>query len=413
MDGLVFYLIALGALLVLSAFFSGSEAALYSLTRPQIRALRNRSATGGIVARLLEKPRSLLVSILLGNLIVNVFATSTATAIMLSVFGERGLGYAFLIMAVLIMFFGEILPKSIAVHRSEGFAYLIIVPLRIFHLLVTPLRLVLSAATDVFINAANRRLGQPKIFFTSEELVTAAKLGTVGNAAAIFEYEVLTNILEFRDKIVKEIMTPSIHVVSRPAGSDRNELLEYFLESGLSRIPIHGDSPDEIIGILHIKDLVDPSAARTEKELRALLREPVYFPETAPIGELYEALQKRKAHIAVVIDEYASFVGVVTIEDILEELVGDIRDARDPKIAPFMRLDSRRIVVPGTMEIDEFNRVFNTRIVDDEHETVAGFVTGRTGRIPREGEIINAGGLRFHIISAQPNRIRKMRVEKP
>lgn len=413
MDGLVFYLLALGALLVLSAFFSGSEAALYSLTRPQIRALSDRTSAGGLIARLLEKPRSLLVSILLGNLIVNIFATSTATAIMLDMFGEKGLGYAFLSMSALIMLFGEIFPKTIAMHWSERFAVLIIVPLRVFHLLVAPMRFPMAVVADKFVNAANRRLGQPKIFFTTEELVTAVKLGTAGNAAAVFEYEVLTNILEFRDKIVKEIMTPSIHVVSRPVWSDRSELIEYFLESGLSRLPIHGDSPDDIVGILHIKDLIDPAAARNEKELRALLREPVYFPETAPINELYEELQKRKAHIAVVIDEYASFVGVVTIEDILEELVGDIKDARDPKIAPFMLLDSRRIVVPGAMEIDDFNRVFNVRIFDDEHETVAGYVTGRTGRIPREGEIINAGGLRFYIISAQPNRIRKMRVEKP
>ena len=113
------------------------------------------------------------------------------------------------------------------------------------------------------------------------------------------------------------------------------------------------------------------------------------------------------------IDEYASFVGIVTIEDILEELVGEIRDARDPKIEPYMRLDSKRIVVPGTMEIDEFNQAFDTRIVDEENETIAGFVIGRTGRIPREGETIEAGGLRFYIISAQPNRIRKLKAEKP
>jgi CBS domain containing-hemolysin-like protein len=123
-------------------------------------------------------------------------------------------------------------------------------------------------------------------------------------------------------------------------------------------------------------------------------------------------LQARKSHVAVVIDEYASFVGIATIEDILEELVGEIRDARDPKVEPFMRIDENRIVVPGTMEIDDFNDAFRTRILDEEHETIAGYVTGFAGKIPREGEVFEEGGLRFYIISAQPNRIRKLRVER-
>lgn len=412
MDGLVFYVVALGALLALSAFFSGSEAALFSLTRPQKRQMSERSAAGRAVSRLLEKPRKLLISILLGNLIINIFATSTATAIMLRLFGEKGLGYAFLTMSVLIILIGEIFPKTVALRWSERFAVVVILPLRVFHTLVIPFRAPLSWFSDKVINAVRRRLGKGKRFFTPEELVTAARISKPAGAVRLFEYEVLANVLEFREKIVKEIMTPSIHVVSEPVLSKRGELLERFQQSGVSRMPIHGDSTDDVVGILHIKDLIDPRAARSEKELRALLSEPLYIPETAPLEVLYKELQNRKGHIAVVIDEYASFVGIVTLEDILEELIGEIRDARDPKIEPFMRLDSKRIVVPGTMEIDEFNQAFETRIVDEENETIAGFVIGRTGRIPREGETIEAGGLRFNIISAQPNRIRKMKVEK-
>jgi len=399
-------------LLTLSAFFSGSEAALYSLTRPQVRALEERSAAGRLVGRLLKTPRKLLITILIGNLIVNIFATSTATAIMIDAFGRKGVGYAFLFMSALILIFGEITPKVIALRWSERISVLSIVPLRAFHAVVAPVRAPLSWFSDAVIRGLRRRLGQVKKQFTWDELVTAVQLSRTSGAVGLFEYEVLSNVLEFREKIVKEIMTPSIALVSMPVTSSRSELVQKFLDSGHSRVPIHGDTTDDIIGILHIKDVIDPQSVANERVLRSVLREPFFIPESAPINVLYNELQGRKAHIAVVIDEYASFVGIVTIEDILEELVGEIRDVRDPKVESYMRLDDDRIVVAGTMEIDEFNRVFGAEIEDDENETVAGYVTGFAGKIPREGEIFEEGGLRFYIISAQPNRIRKMRVER-
>jgi putative hemolysin len=384
-DELFIYIAALVVLLFLSAFFSGSEAALYSLTRPQVRAMEERSPAGRQVGRLLGTPRKLLVSILLGNLIVNIFATSTATALMLDLFGQKGLVYAFLVMSALIMTFGEIIPKVVALHWSERVALLAIVPLRVFHTVAAPLRVPLSYCSEAIINRFRRRIGSAKEHFTSDELVTAVQLGRTAGAVGLFEYEVLSNVLEFREKIVKEIMTPSIDIVSRPVDSNRAELVRTFLESGISRLPIHGETTDDIIGILHIKDVIDPRSARDESGLRTLLRESFFVPETMPINELYNELQRRKAHVAVAIDEYASFVGIATIEDILEELVGEIRDARDPKVEPYMRLDDDRIVVPGTMEIDEFNRVFGVRIDDEDNETLAGYVTGFTGNIPSCG----------------------------
>lgn len=360
----------------------------------------------------METPRKLLISILLGNLIVNIFATSAVTAVLLDTFGERGLGYAIVVMSALILTFGEIFPKAIAIHWPERFALLVIIPLRVFHTLVTPVRAPLSRLTDAAIERLRRRIGQAKKHFTWEELVTAVQISRTSGAVGLFEYEILSNVLEFREKIVKEIMTPSIDVVSKPATSGRTDLVRTFLESGASRVPIWGETTDDIIGVLHIKDMLDPTSAANEEELRELLREPFFIPETAPISELYHELQRRKAHIAIVIDEYGSFVGIVTIEDILEELVGEIRDARDPRTEPFMKLDDNRIVVPGTMEIDDFNKVFAARIEDEEHETIAGYVTGLAGKIPREGEVFEEADLRFCIISAQPNRIRKMRVER-
>ncbi|MDH3197009.1 MAG: hemolysin family protein [Candidatus Krumholzibacteria bacterium] len=406
-----FYFVALAALLLLSAFFSGSEAALFSLRRAQVRALSERPG-GGALGRLLEEPRRILVSILLGNLLVNIFTTSTATALLVGLLGERGGGYAFLLMALLIIVFGEIFPKTIALRWAERIAVLAAYPLRVFHAAVLPARLLLSAFSEAVIARVRRGLGAPARSYTSEELVTALSIARREGAVGELEYQMLANALSFRDKVVKEIMTPNVQVVSASVQTGRVELVRAFAGSGFSRIPVYDRSPDDIIGVLHIKDLIADDAASSETDLRARLRAPYFVPETTAINAVYHELQTRQLHIAIVLDEYSSFAGIVTVEDILEELVGEIRDARDSKAPSYMSLDERRMVVSGTMEIDEFNEVFGADIEDDDHETIAGYVMGATGRIPREGETIVIEGLRFHIVSAQLHRIRKMRVER-
>lgn len=412
MGEVALYFSGLVVLLLLSAFFSGSEAALFSLSRSQVRALRDASPGGRVAARLLTHPRPLLITVLVGNLSVNVLATSTATAIAIHAFGARGLGLAFGVMSLLIMVLTEILPKALGMHWAPRVAPVVALPLSVVHTLLLPVRVPLSRFSDAVIDALRGRIGSARRSYAWDELLTAVRVGRREGKIGAFEYEILSHVLEFRQKIVKEIMTPSIHVVSASVRTPRDELLALFASSGRSRVPIYGDSPDDVIGILHVKDLVDPMAGRSEDDLRARLREVFFIPETAPIAELYAELQRRKVHVAIALDEHGSFAGVVTTEDILEQMIGEIRDTRDSKTQPFQRLDERRIVVQGTMEIDHFNEVFETELRDDEHETMAGYVLGRVGRVPREGETVVAEGLRFHIISAQPNRIRKLRVEK-
>jgi putative hemolysin len=315
-------------------------------------------------------------------------------------------------MSIVIMLATEVVPKVVGLHLSQRISPLLAYPLTVFHAFVLPVRIPLAWISEAVAKPLRRRLGATRPSYTWDELLTVVRLARREGSVGAFEYEILSHVLEFREKVVKEIMTPSIHVASAPVTATRQELLALFASSGRSRIPIHGDSPDDVIGILHVKDLVDEGAARTEEDLRARMRETFFIQENASIVDLYHELQHRKIHVAVVIDEHASFAGVVTTEDILEQMIGEIRDARDSRAVPFQRLDERRIVVPGTMELDDFNEVFETTLRDLQHETIAGFVLGLMGRIPREGESIEAEGLRFHVISAQPNRIRKLRVEK-
>ena len=408
------YFCGLVVLLLLSAFFSGAEAALFSLSRTQIRGLQAASRGGRLLAGLLTKPRAVLVTVLVCNLTVNVFASSFATALALKAFGPSGLIIAFFGMSIIVMLVTEVVPKVVGLHWSLRIAPAVAYPLTVMHALLIPVRVPLSWLSDAITGPIRRRLGATGASYTWDELLTAVRLARREGSVGPFEYEILSHVLEFRQKVVKEIMTPSIHVSSAPVTASREELLSLFASSAHSRIPIHGDSPDDVIGILHVKDLVDESAARTEDDLRTRMRETFFIQENASIVDLYHELQRRKIHVAVVIDEHASFAGMVTTEDILEQMIGEIHDARDVKAPqPFQRIDERRIVVFGTMEIDHFNEVFETSLRDDRHETMAGFVTGKMGRIPREGESIEIDGLRFHVINAQPNRIRKLRVEKP
>ncbi len=412
MDGPYFFIFVLAVLLAFSAFFSGSEAALFSLSRAQLKSLGSASPAGRLVHNLRSSPRRLLVTILLGNLFVNVLSTSAATSISIRLFGEAGVGVSFVVMSLLILAIGEILPKALALNHPRRFSLVIIYPLRLFHTLFLPLRAPLSRFAEIVVDSLKKRLGQAQRFFSSEELITAVRLGHLEGDLGRFEYEVLLNILAFRRKVVREIMTPSVRVFSLPAKMPVEEILDEVVRHGFSRVPVHGASADDIVGILHVKDLVVEVGKDRVPDVAGFLKPAYHVPETTPIADLFSELVNRKTHVAIVIDEYGSFVGIVTMEDVLEEIVGEIREAREPRREEYRLIDEKRIIVLGTMEIDEFNEVFDTSISDEDHETIAGYLIGAAGKIPNEGETITVGDLCFHIISARPNVVRKMRVEK-
>jgi putative hemolysin len=412
LNELAFHLIALAVLLLFSGFFSGSEAALFSLDRSQRKSLENRSRSGREIVRQLRSPRKLLTTILIGNLIVNVFATSATTELAVDIFGDRGVGIAFAFMSVLIMLIGEIFPKVVAIDRPRRFSLFSIYPLKFFHYLFLPARVPITRLTDAAVGFLRRRLGSATRFFSKEELMTAIDIGRDEQHLGDFEYELLSNIVEFRDTIVREIMTPSIDVFSLPISMDPEEMEDRIAEREFSRVPVYGETADDIKGVIHIKDLVASAPYGPDFKMENIVRSPYYVPESTKIERLFADLGSSKQHMALVMDEYGSFVGIVTMEDILEEIVGEIRDSNEPQRDEFTLLDDGRIVVVAGMEIEDFNDVFGTQVVDERHETIGGFVMGAAGKIPHEGETLDIGDLRFHIISAQPNRIRKMRVEK-
>jgi len=361
---------------------------------------------------MLSRPRRLLITILIGNLVVNTLAASLATSMAMRVFGDKGIGIAFGVMSVVIMMFGEILPKVVAISHATRVSVLSIYPLSLFYLVIAPLRWPTAAISNAVIDFLRRRFGDAVRHLSKDELLTALDVGRDTGHFGKFEHELFSNIIEFRETTVKEIATPSIDVVSFSGDLTAEEILDRATKSGRSRALIYGDGMDDIRGVVHVKDLARIVREEEDPDLGDVLMPPFYVPESMKISSLFNELARERLHIAVVIDEHGSFVGIVTMEDILEEIVGEIHDSKEPVTTEYTLMPDGRIVVLGTMEIEEFNSVFGTLIVDDQHETIAGYVMGATGKIPGGGETVDIGELRFHIISSQPNRIRKMRVEK-
>lgn len=368
---------------------------------------------------LLSRPRRTLVSILVGNTLVNVAAASFGTVVaieLLSSLGTRsavqaGMFWATVIMTILILFFGEIAPKSFALENAERMAPLIAGPLSAFTTLLGPVRAVLERLTDTMISHSRfRQLAGPDL--SSDELATAVDIGHDEGVVDAFERKVLSNILDLEERTVGEVMTPRVEVVSLDIGAPAGRWAPAFQESGFSRLPVIEGNLENIAGVFYAKDylaLRAQGAARVE--LRDLLREPYFVPESTKVVELLREFRERQLHFALVIDEYGSVSGLVTMEDVLEEIIGEIADSRDEEEAPFKTIAPGVAVVFAGWELDEFADATGFELEDEHAETLGGWMVNRLGRIPEAGEVVDVPPFRFRILSARPNRVLWVRAE--
>ena len=403
-------LIGLAILLCFSAFFSGSETALFSLGRLKVRQMATSpSSAKRLVAKMLSNPHRLLATILLGNMLVNVAASSLGENISSNIFtGSAALFVAVLAMTVLILMFGEIMPKIIAVERPERIAQLVVIPLNFFSTVIAPARRSLRWITDLFVGTVTQK-PVPSQGVTEEELKTALDIGYSEGAVHLLERDLIEKVISFGDKRAEQVMTPRVRMVSIEANVPANKALRLLKRKGYSRVPVYEGSEDNIIGVLHIKDFLrQPS----EESLRDYLR-PVYvIPETKKIGRLFREFQSKRQHFAVAVDEYGVVSGVVTLDDLLEEIVGRIADKKQRAWAAYKRVSQDRIEVDATMELEDFNQQMKTRIRDDQAQSIGGYVVNQLGRIPNASEKVRLGNMEFEILEAEPRRVVRMRITK-
>ena len=373
------------ACLLLSAFFSGSEVALISITRAQVRTLVNEGRKGAErLAAVKDAPNHFLITILIGNNIVNVAAASIATAITISIFGDIGVGIATFVVVILLLFFGEIGPKMYATRHTEKMAIAVSGPILVLSRIFSPLVVLIEKVTG--------RLGvsvaEPAV--TEEEIREWIEVGKEEGTIEQEEREMLYSVLEFGDTIAREIMTPRVDVALVEDTDSLESALRLFNETGFSRIPVYREQVDNIIGVLNVKDVFSALMSGNKNiPIKDVMYDPFLVPETKKIDDLLKELQVRKVQMAVVLDEYSSFVGIVTVEDILEELVGDILDEFDKEEPEIQKVSEGIYVVDATVWVEDLNDELDISLpMHESYETIGGLLIDRLGHIPHPGESV-------------------------
>ena len=422
MDGeLLFSILGVLVLLVLSALFSGSETALTAVSRARLHQLERRGMRRAArVNRIIARPERLIGTILLGNNLVNILASALATSVLIALFGKAGVAYATMIMTALVVIFAEVLPKTYALNRPNRTA-LAAAPL------ISPIVTALGPVTDL-IQAVVRGLlalfgaimrGKDEIADASEELRGALALHARDGAMVKSDRDMLDGILDLSDVEVSEIMIHRKNMVMMDADRPAGDIAKELLATPYSRVPLWQGDMDNIIGILHAKDLLRAiSAAQNDTAaapgLRSLLRAPWFVPETTSLIAQLNAFRARREHFALVVDEYGALMGMVTLEDILEEIVGDISDEHDVSRSATVRREAGgSYMVDGVVTVRDLNRDFDWELPEDDAATIAGLVIHIARRIPDIGERFELEDFSFEVMRRLRNQITAVRIRPP
>ncbi|HET6580499.1 MAG TPA: hemolysin family protein [Methanoregula sp.] len=398
--------------IILSAFFSSSEVALISITRAKARTLVNEGKHGSqAVAALKESPEHLLITILIGNNIVNVAAAALATSIAIQMFGDIGIGIATGFVVIVLLLFGEIGPKIYAARASDSFARAVAPVILFLSRIFTPLIWVVERISPKF--GMGKEICEPAV--TEEEIKEWIDVGKEDGTIEQGEQDMLYSVLEFADTTAREIMTPRVDVILMEDTVTFEEAIRIFNETGFSRIPVYHDQIDNITGILNVKDVFSAMVShRKDSTIKEVMYDPMFVPETKKIDDLLKELQVHRVQMAIVIDEYSSFVGIVTVEDILEEIVGDILDEYDKEEPEIQNISEGVFAVDAQMWVDDVNERMGLNLpVEESYETIGGLIIDRLGHIPlHPGEKIeiNDGKISLVVMQMHGRRIVKVKI---
>lgn len=404
-------IILLTILLFLSAFFSASETALMSLSKIRIRHMVEEKAKGAdIVFKLVEKPSRLLSSILVGNNLVNIGASALATYLAIQYFGSKGVGIATGIMTILVLIFGEITPKSLAVENSEKISLKIAKPITFITIVLEPVVSVLIIITNFFIRIMGGKVDSEKPFITEDELKTMVHVGHQEGVLEGEEKKMIYNVFEFGDSQVEEVMTPRIDMAAIEISASYGGVINIYKENQFSRYPVYQSTTDNIVGILYIKDLIFYEGDKDDFDVTEYMREPYFTYEFKRTTELFQEMRINRVPIAIVLDEYGGTSGVITISDLVEEIVGEIQDEYDLQKKEIEVIKEDEYIVDGSAKIDLVNEMIGIHIETEDFDSIGGFVIGELGRLPEVGETMEHNHIKFIIESIDKNRIDKLRI---
>jgi len=404
-------------LIVLSAFFSSSEIAMFSLPSHRLEALVEEGKPGArTLERLKSDPHRLLVTILVGNNLVNIAMSSIATGLLAYLLGNQGLAVAistFGITAVVLLF-GESAPKSYAVENTESWALRISRPLKLAETLLLPLIILFDYLTRQVNRITGGRAAIESSYVTREEIQDIIETGEREGVLDEEEREMLQRTLRFNNTIAKEVMTPRLDMDAISTEASVDEAIEECINGGHSRLPVYEGSLDNVIGIVHILDLVRDRTygeAGRDVDLEELIEPTLHVPESKNVDDLLTEMRDERLHMVIVIDEFGTAEGLVTMEDLTEEIVGEILEGEEE--VPIEFLDDDTAVVKGEVNIEEVNEALDIDLPEgEEFETIAGFIFNRAGRLVEEGETLEFGGVEIRVERVENTRIMKARLRR-
>ena len=418
LTNLSFLIPLLVVLLVLSAIFSAFESAIFNASYIKLESLSKKSNLAKKILSLKKRTDSVISTIVLGNNFVNILFSAIVTYLAIKIAESKNVSQslavivATIIATLVIVLFGETVPKSIGAYLSEKSSMKLYYPFMLFWFLFYPLALALSHITNGFLKLFHIKKRGKRIFDTQEEMLSMLEIGKEEGIIEKTEQKMIFSIFEFGDTLVREVMTPRVDIISLSVESTLDDVLKCIMNSNHSRIPIYENNIDNIIGILYIKDLFKIFSAKTEKTtgLQSILRNAYFVPETKGVDELFNEMQKNKIQIAMVFDEYGGLSGLITIEDILEEIVGEIQDEYEVEEKTSQKIGENAYLISGTLEVEDFNEHFNANFSDEEATTIGGIILEKLGRLPNPGEEISINKFKFIISKIRNRRIVQVKV---
>ena len=403
-------------LTVFSAFFAGSETALTGASRSRMHALaKNNDWRAKLVIKIRHDSENLIATILLVNTLLNILASSLTTSLFLTLFGHSGILYATIVMTALILIFAEVLPKTIAINNADKISLLVSPALRFFMFIFSPITLVVRWVVKksllLFRVRADAGIGHG---LGDEELRGAIDLHAHTGDDAHDRSMMLRSILDLAEIDVSEVMTHRKSVVMIDIDQKSTQIVDEVLNSNFTRVALWKDSPDNIVGVLHAKQLLRALRSHADDldqiDIGSAASPPWFIPETTTLLDQLQAFRERREHFAIVVDEYGSLMGVVTLEDILEEIVGEVFDEYDINVPGVRPQSDGSFIVNGSVTLRDLNREFDWHLPDEEAVTMAGLILHEARQIPDVGQVFHFHGLRFEILRRQRNQITSMRI---
>ncbi len=400
--------------LILCAMASAAETALTSISRIKLKNLVEEGDKKALeIESLISKPNVFLSTILVVNSVAVIIASSMTTVLALRFIPDYGELIGTILISLVVLIFCEITPKTAAVQNPLRWARVLVNPVRVAAWLLHPLVVTLSAITNTMVRLMGGQIKHRGPFVTEEELRLLVTVGEEEGILEEAETDMITSIFEFADTPVREVMIPRIDMVTLESDATVDEAVDLALQGGFSRIPVYEETIDNIIGVLYTKDMLKQLRDdHNSLPIRELVRPAYFVPETKKLDDLLREIRQKRTHMAIVVDEYGSVAGLVTIEDLVEEIVGDIQDEYDREENLYEQVTQHEYIFDAKINLDEFNELMNTNLQNEDYDTLGGFLLSQLDKIPVPGDTITYENITFTVLTTRGLRITKVKVER-